>query len=236
VKQQDQSSLQQAREKFLHYLLFTTMLITAFYSIFDAYHRLYAGMVTDMLCLATTYISWNSIRKHGLQPWHLHFIMFGGILIFTPILFLESYENTGIYWMPVIPSIAFLIAGVRIGNLWVGIYFISILFTVYAGHQGWVQLFYEDYEIATMMLVTAFTSAIAFFFTRYIQQVNELFQQQHQKLEASLQYEARQSMAKSRFLSTMSHDLRTPVHSLIGIHSLLEKTSHTWTHEQQSYL
>jgi len=111
-------SLNQKRDEFLYYSLLINVVTLAFFLVFDVYHGIYVGAITDAIALCAVSISFFSLRHGGLKTWHVHLSLFGGVAICFPLLITESFENTGIYWIPCIPILLFILGGTRIGVFW----------------------------------------------------------------------------------------------------------------------
>jgi len=200
-----------------------------FYVCFDFYHQIYWGFVTDVICLILICISLWSLKKHGLQAWQIHITLLGGVCVFGPLFVLDSFGDTGIYWLPALPMIVFMLGGTRTGLWWGGVYFTALILSMLLAYMGLLELAYSWSEVLFMFLVTVFTALIAYFFTRFLEQADLDNQKYQQQLKAA-------SEAKSNFLSVMSHELRTPLHGMIGMQELLMKDCKHFSVEQQECL
>ncbi|MDX8397998.1 MAG: hypothetical protein R8K49_06735 [Mariprofundaceae bacterium] len=76
------------------------------------------GLLTDFITFVLVLVSFMSLRKNGMRMWHVHLTLFGGMFLFGPLLVLESYEKTGIFWLPVMPMLTFMLAGSHLGMRW----------------------------------------------------------------------------------------------------------------------
>ncbi|MDQ6974094.1 MAG: response regulator [Mariprofundaceae bacterium] len=229
-------SLHQKRDEFLYDALLLNVFTLAFFLVFDIYHHLYIGAITDAIALSAVSISFLSLRHSGLKTWHIHLSLFGGVAICFPLLITESFENTGIYWIPCIPILLFILSGTRIGVFWLLIYGVLILSTIISAILGYSTLFYSFGEIGFIMLATFFMGMISYIFVRYLEQTEQIILLQQQQVEKALTQAEHASQEKSHFLSTMSHDLRTPLHGMIGMQELLIQDAHHWTEEQRESL
>ncbi|MDQ6952649.1 MAG: response regulator [Mariprofundaceae bacterium] len=229
-------SLHQTRDEFLYYSLLVNVLTLSFFLAFDIYQHIYIGAVTDAIALFAVTISFFSLKRGGLKTWHVHLALFGGVAICSPLLITESFENTGIYWIPCIPILLFILGGTRIGVFWLMIYSVLMLLSIIAAHLGYVTLFYNLGEISFIMLATFFMGIISYIFVRYLEQTEQIIISQQKQVETALTQAQHASQAKSHFLSTMSHDLRTPLHGIIGMQDLLSQDSQNWTTEQRESL
>jgi len=229
-------SFQKIRKKFLYYSLLVNIFILAFFLVFDSYHHIYVGAWTDFFALTAASISFYSLNNQGLKDWHIHLALLGGIAICAPLLVIESYENTGIYWLPIMPFLLFILGGTRIGLFWLRNYFVLILLSILVSYLGLVPQIYQLGEIAFIMLVTSFMSAISYIFVRYLEQGERMILSQQAQVESALKQAEHASQAKSHFLSVMSHDLRTPLHGIIGMQELLKQDNQHWSAEQKEHL
>jgi len=229
-------SLEATREKFLRWFLQLTLLVLLLYFIFDIYHHIYAGAITDAIAAIALGISFFSLCQQGLKAWHIRLTVIGGLSIFSPLLVFESFGDTGIYWLPTLPVFIFMFAGSREGKWWLLLYFGLIFLTLVLSWFGWLSLLYSLTEIAFALLVTTFLGIITYAFARYLESTEAIFLSQQKQLEAALKQAQAGSQAKSLFLSTMSHDLRTPLHGIIGMQELLAQSNQGWSEDQKDSL
>jgi len=229
-------SLQQARETFLRRFLFICILILIYYIIFDIYHHIYTGAVTDLIALIAVGASFLSIRKVGIQMWQIHLTLFGGICLFGPLLLVVSVDGTGLYWLPALPVLTFILGGSWYGSLWAGAYFICLFASMLLAAFGTITLEYDWTQTFSMLLVTASLGIWSYFFVRYLEETESTVFEQQKQLEKALNEAEEASKSKSAFLSTMSHELRTPLHGIIGMQELLSKENEGWSDEQRECL
>ena len=230
------TSLQQTREVFLRRFLRACLCVIIFYIIFDTYHHIYMGLLTDITCGIAVIISLFFLQRNGLKPWHIHLTLLGGMTVFAPLLIIESFENTGIYWLPALPVLIFMLGGTRTGVYWGICYYVLLFASIIASLLGWAELQCTWSELFFMMLVTIFISIIAYFFGSHLEKTEIIFLLQQDQLRHALKDAESSNLAKTQFLSSMSHDLRTPLHGMIGMQELLASDNTHWSDEQREYL
>ncbi len=140
-------------------------------------------------------------------------------------------QGTGYVWIPIFPLVAMFALGPIRGSVLTGIFFAA------AG----VILFVPDFPLAVavyplalktrIVVATLFVAVIALFFeqsrkTAHARMRDEI--EVRRRVEAELRKAektaARASQAKSDFLATLSHEVRTPLTSIVGLNDLLAKT------------
>jgi len=229
-------SLLQTREVFLRHFLFVCLLVLTFYVIFDIFHQFYLGAFTDFITGIAVGVSFFSICKHGIKNWHIHLTLLGGICLFAPLLIIEAFGETGIYWLPTMPVLTFMLGGTRVGLMWAIAYIACLLLSILLASLGFISLQYTWDQTSFMMFVTIFMGVISYFFVRYLEETEVIFLLQQKQLEQAVLEAQSASDLKSQFLSTISHELRTPLHGIIGMQELLAKENIAWTAEQRGYL
>jgi len=200
-----------------------------FYTVVDFYNHLFWGALADIVCLVFVAISFVSLKYHGQRDWQTHVILFGGVCLFGPTLILDSFGDTGIYWLPAMPVLVFMLGGVKKGVMWGVIYFLVLILSMLLAIVGWFELMYSWSEVFFIFLVSAFTGVTSYFFAYFLEQEEAKSLHYQEELKAM-------SDAKSHFLSVMSHELRTPLHGVIGMQNLLLHESGKIPKEQRDYV
>lgn len=229
-------SLFHTRETFLKHFLFVSLLVIAFYVILDIYNEIYVGALTDFICGIALGISLFSLLKSGMKEWHIHLTLFGGIMIFAPLLVLDSFGDTGLFWLPTMPVLTFMLGGTGTGLLWGLVYFACLALSMVLAATGVISLQYSWDHALFMLLVTTFMGIVTYIFVRYLEKAEATLLQQQKQLTKALQQAKAGSQAKSQFLSTVSHELRTPLHGIIGLQELLSESSEKWSDEEKENL
>lgn len=224
-----QHSLSQARENFLSYFLLSCIGMLIFYTVMELYNHIFWGALADVICLIFVAISFLSLKYHGQRDWQTHVILFGGVALFGPTLVLDSFGDTGIYWLPAMPVLVFMLGGVKKGLLWGAIYFLVLILSMLLAIGGWLELMYSWSEVFFIFIVSSFTGVTSYFFAYFLEQEEAKSLHYQKELKAM-------SDAKSHFLSVMSHELRTPLHGVIGMQNLLLQDSGEMPKEQRDYV
>ncbi|MCF0146146.1 MAG: substrate-binding domain-containing protein [Eubacterium sp.] len=84
----------------------------------------------------------------------------------------------------------------------------------------------QRYSVFIILILGGFTAAIVIIFIHYQRKTKAFLKKEQETnlaLEEALEKANEASEAKTRFLSSMSHDIRTPMNAIVGMSSIAEK-------------
>ena len=151
-------------------------------------------------------------------------------------------RSFGLWFLSMLPLLAAFLGGRRAAWIWAAIATGSAVITWVLGHAGWLPPRLLDLppsmllvaHISLIILSTTFAQAARRANERHIELLGQkLAAEQHAKdlAEAARRSEERARLTaeaatreKTRFLATMSHEMRTPLNAVIGFNTLLLDT------------
>jgi signal transduction histidine kinase len=137
----------------------------------------------------------------------------------------------GLLWFPLAPVLATLIGGRRAGAGWAGVMIAGLVFFYVMEIQGLAPTFRVSGLNLALVRVTLATAAIvlfagvAFLFESLKSDALTSLQAANRDLERARDEAQAATRAKSDFLATMSHEVRTPLHGIFGMTELALDTT-----------
>lgn len=153
----------------------------------------------------------------------------GGLFLY--LLASGGDSGTGYVWLPILPLLAIIVMGRRSGTVVSVIYIaLAVLIMLVPGLPGVT----ADYPVPLALRLAAatiFSGIIAFYFDSLGQHARarlreeiEVRSRAEQELRASEEEAVRSSRAKSDFLATLSHEVRTPLTAIMAVNDALLQT------------
>lgn len=152
------------RQSLSRFLLFS-MVVLAFFSILNFSLGLQLLALVQALVLLTLPAVYSWLKKgapHGIIK---HVIGFDAMVIFLPLIFVPTAENTGIYWIFGYPMVVFFFLGTRTGFVWTGIYLFMLLVGIALSSIGFLTLYYSPLQTSLGLVEVVVFTAIGYFFT-----------------------------------------------------------------------
>jgi len=137
----------------------------------------------------------------------------------------------GMLWFPLAPVLAILIGGRRAGMGWAGVMIAGLVFFYVMEIQGLAPTFRVSGLNLALVRVTLATAAIVLFagvaslFESLKSDALTSLQAANRDLERARDEAQAATRAKSDFLATMSHEVRTPLHGIFGMTELALDTT-----------
>lgn len=145
------------------FLLFS-MVVLAFFTLLNFRLGFELLSLVEALVLLTLPFAYSWLKRgapHGIIK---HLIGFNTIVIFAPLLFVPTIEDTGIYWIFGYPMIAFFFLGVRTGFLWITIFFLVLIIGVFLAQAGVLTIYNNSTQVAISFAELIVFTAIGYFF------------------------------------------------------------------------
>jgi len=116
------------------------------------------------LVLLTLPFAYSWLKRGAPHGTIKHLIGFDSLVIFVPLIFVPTLDNTGIYWIFGYPMIVFFFLGVRTGFQWILIYCLILLAGIGLAHQGLLKLYHTPMQIGLAFAEIIIFTAIGYFF------------------------------------------------------------------------
>jgi len=145
------------------FLLFS-MVVLAFFSILNFRMGLELLALVEALVLVTLPFAYSWLKRGAPHAIIKHLIGFDTLVVFAPLMFVPTIDNTGIYWIFGYPMIAFFFLGVRTGFQWIFIYTLTLLAGLALAHNGYLTLYYTWTQMWLALTETIVFTAIGYFF------------------------------------------------------------------------
>ena len=145
------------------FLLFS-MVVLAFFSILNFSQGLITLSLVQGSVLLTLPFAYSWLKQgapHGIIK---HLIGFDTMVIFVPLIFVPTIDNTGIYWMFGYPMIVLFFLGVRSGFQWTFFYCLTLLAGIELANQGVLTLYHTHMQIGLAFAEVLIFTAIGYFF------------------------------------------------------------------------
>ncbi len=145
------------------FLLFS-MVVLAFFSILNFSQGLVTLSLVQGSVLLTLPFAYSWLKQgapHGIIK---HLIGFDTMVIFVPLIFVPTIDDTGIYWMFGYPMIVLFFLGVRSGFQWTFIYCLTLLAGIELAHQGYLTLYHTHMQLGLAFAEVIIFTAIGYFF------------------------------------------------------------------------
>ena len=177
------------------FLLFS-MIVLAFFTALNYTLDLKLLALVEFLVLLTLPPVYSWLRKGAPLGIIKHLIGFDTMVIFAPLLFVPTADNTGIYWVFGYPMIVFFFLGTRTGFIWTLIYFFTLVAGIMLSQFGILTLYHTPLQTALALIELITFTAIGYFFAsdrekaedkqnvhlHYLQSVDKLERILHQPL------------------------------------------------------
>ena len=165
------------------FLLFS-MVVLAFFSVFNFSQGLKLLSLVDTVILLTLPFAYSWLKRGAPHQFIKHLIGFDALVIFAPLIFVPTADNTGIYWIFGYPMIAFFFLGVRTGFQWISIYILVLLAGLGLAHQGLLTLYFTWLQVALAFVEVIVFTAIGYFFVSDRERAEKLHAQHLHYLES----------------------------------------------------
>lgn len=150
-------------QSLMRFLLFS-MVVLAFFSILNYSQGLPLLALVQAAVLLTLPFAYSWLKKGAPHSAIKHLIGFDAMVIFVPLIFVPTIDNTGIYWVFGYPMIVLFFLGVRTGFQWTLIYFLTLIAGIALAHQGVLTLRYSNMQVALAFVEVIVFAAIGYFF------------------------------------------------------------------------
>ncbi len=162
-KQQTHIKLTLTNRSLSRFLLFS-MVVLAFFSILNYSQGLEILALVQALVLATLPFAYSWLKRGAPHATIKHLIGFDALVIFVPLIFVPTIDNTGIYWIFSYPMIVFFFLGIRTGFQWIFAYIIILLAGLYLASKGVLSLYHSPMQITLAFVEIIVFTAIGYFF------------------------------------------------------------------------
>lgn len=149
---------------------------------------------------------------------------YGGYVIVTIISFLLLYlltnglnEGTGVLWFFVYPMICLFLLGLKAGSYYFFALYLLTLIVFYFPNLEFVPQNHSS-EFKLRFVLAFMTVYIIIYIYEYLRNKTKI------ELEKAILEAQSLKKSKSEFISRLSHQLRTPLNSILGLSGLLKKT------------
>ncbi|MDX8396507.1 MAG: response regulator [Mariprofundaceae bacterium] len=159
------------------FLLFSMLVLTIFIilnSIVGLY--LVAGLQAFVLLNLPLALVW--LKQGARQNIVRHLIGFDTLIIFAPLAFIPTIENTGIYWVFGYPLIVFFFLGARLGTVWSLIYSGTLILCAGLAWQHIIPIYYSATQFVISVIEMAIFASLGYFFASD-REKGEILQQNH---------------------------------------------------------
>ena len=177
------------------FLLFS-MIVLAFFTTLNYTLDLKILALVEFLVLLTLPPVYSWLKKGAPLGIIKHLIGFDTMVIFAPLLFVPTADNTGIYWVFGYPMIVFFFLGTRTGFIWTLIYFFTLVAGITLSQFEMLTLYHTPLQTALALIELITFTAIGYFFAsdrekaedkqkvhlHYLQSVDKLERILHQPL------------------------------------------------------
>jgi len=177
------------------FLLFS-MVVLAFFSYLNYTLDLKPLALVQFLVLLTLPPVYSWLKKGAPLGTIKHLIGLDAMVIFVPLLFVPTAENTGIYWVFGYPMIVFFFLGTRTGFAWTMVYVLVLITGISLSQFEILTLYYSPLQTSLALVELIIFTAIGYFFTsdrekaegyhlahlHYLQSVDKLERILHQPL------------------------------------------------------
>ncbi len=150
------------------------------------------------------------------------------LTITLPLYTTSAIGMPGLYFMAILPLFMVALTNIRYGLLWSAICVANLVCVGIAGRMDYERLYdipnYQQHNLATAgsICLMILTAALAYAYEWTKKGAFLQLQEGNQKLRAAMEKAEEASIAKSRFLAIMSHEVRTPMNGVIGTLELMD--------------
>jgi len=145
------------------FLLFS-MVVLAFFALLNFRLGFELLSLVEALVLLTLPFAYSWLKSGAPHGVIKHLIGFNTTVIFAPLLFVPTIEDTGIYWIFGVPMITFFFLGVRTGFIWVILFTSTLAGGIVLAKAGILTLYNSDTQIAISLAELIVFTAIGYFF------------------------------------------------------------------------
>ncbi len=187
---------------------------------------LYAGIslgsiLTISISLATSvFLVFNYFYLRKTKNYILSSVLLAiaSAFFFLSLQFTEYPELVPVFWLIVYPVMIIFLLGLKKGTIYSTIFLIIILLTFFIPIEGLSYNQNIPSSLKLKFLITYIAVYLLAYFYYYLQ--NELYL----KTEKLMLEAQRRVEEKNEFISTLSHQIRTPLNNLMGITTLIYQT------------
>jgi len=218
-----------AKQQVLLWFLGVGGIVLAGFSAFNFMHGLYSLALVELCILAYIPFCWIQVRQHQAYDQATHFVIFSNMILALMLFQNGGVDQTGIYWLIVFPLIVFFLVEVKTGRNWMFVFLTLLSGILLLYTFALIDLPYTVFQIASACIVCLCFALLAYLNQYFLECAAINLQQSIEKAEQA-------SHAKGEFLAMMSHDLRTPLHGIIGLQDMLRHELKGLSSIQQEHL
>ncbi|MFC1567777.1 ATP-binding protein [Pseudomonadota bacterium] len=152
-----------ANQSLSRFLLFS-MGVLAFFSYINYSLDLKLLALVEFLVLLTLPPVYSWLRQGAPLGVIKHMLGFNTLVIFAPLMFVPTADNTGVYWVFGYPLIAFFFLGTRTGFIWTILYFLALIAGIALSNHGIITAYYSPLQTVLALVELLIFASIGYFF------------------------------------------------------------------------
>ena len=222
------ANLRQGKNPYLFVLVWALIAILLVYAVVNPYDN---GCLYPLLYASALIVLVVAVAKGMSVHWAIHVATFLGL-----VLFLYGVSQTGgIYspqltWSLVLPLTPFIVISRLAGYAWLLVTLCVQLAVGLMTERAWIfeklelSSSYAYTSLVTYLVLTVFLMVVPVLYEWMSRDALRMTQRQHEELTRKRLELEHISKMREQFISTISHELRTPMNAIMGFTALL--TSH----------
>ncbi len=164
-------------------------------------------------------INFLALKKHKNHNIFFYLYLFLTFFVFlAPLVFFNTGSDT-LIWLVILPPMTLYLLGIKKGTLTCGIFFVLLAAMFFI--PGLIPEAFSNYSPSVriqFLMVFLFLYIVSALYINYLNRSLEM-------LKKSNEFILRENEKRDKFLTTLSHQIRTPLNDIVAFENILKKIS-----------